>query len=57
MVHAQGDKEFNVEVAMLARLRHRSVVKLLGICVEGDQRVAVFELLQVLSISNIIPWT
>ena len=32
---------------MLARLRHRSVVKLLGICVEGDQRVAVFELLQV----------
>ena len=41
----QGDKEFNVEVSTLSRLGHPSIVSLLGICVEGDQRIAVFELL------------
>ena len=41
----QGDKEFNVEVSTLSRLAHPSIVSLLGICVEGDQRIAVFELL------------
>ena len=41
----QGDKEFNVEVSTLSRLSHPSIVSLLGICVEGDQRIAVFELL------------
>ncbi len=43
----QGDKEFNVEVSTLSRLQHPSIVSLLGICVEGDQRIAVFELMQV----------
>lgn len=42
----QGDKEFNVEVSMLSKLAHSAIVSLLGICVEGDQRIAVFELLQ-----------
>ena len=41
----QGDKEFNVEVSTLSRLSHPCIVSLLGICVEGDQRIAVFELL------------
>ena len=41
----QGDKEFNVEVSTLSRLGHPSIVSLLGICVEGDQRIAIFELL------------
>jgi len=44
----QGDKEFNVEVSTLSRLQHPSIVSLLGICVEGDQRIAVFELMQVI---------
>ena len=42
----QGDKEFNVEVSTLSKLAHPAIVSLLGICVEGDQRIAVFELLQ-----------
>ena len=48
----QGDKEFNVEVSTLSRLQHPSIVSLLGICVEGDQRIAVFELLQRGSLSS-----
>lgn len=40
---AQGDKEFNVEVAMLGRLQHPNIVRLLGACTEGPHRAAVFE--------------
>lgn len=43
-VSVQGDAEFNVEVDMLARLQHSNVVRLLGVCVEGMHRAAVFEL-------------
>ena len=42
---AQGDAEFNVEVDMLSRLRHPNLVRLLGVCVEGTHRAAVFELM------------
>ncbi|BDA45744.1 probable receptor-like cytoplasmic kinase 185 at N-terminal half [Coccomyxa sp. Obi] len=48
----QGDKEFNVEVSILSRLHHPSIVKLLGVCVDGDQRIAVFELLSRGSLSS-----
>eukprot|EP00884_Botryococcus_braunii_P007720 jgi/Botrbrau1/1694/Bobra.116_2s0036.1 len=41
----QGDKEFNVEVAMLGRLRHPNIVRLLGACTDQGQRAAVFEFL------------
>ncbi len=37
----QGDKEFNTEAALLARLRHPHVVALLGVCATGDHRIAV----------------
>jgi serine/threonine protein kinase len=41
-----------VEVNTLSRLRHRNIVRLLGVCVEGDQRIAVFELLSRGSLSG-----
>lgn len=42
---AQGDAEFNVEVHLLSRLRHPHLVRLVGVCVEGSHRAAVFELM------------
>ncbi|KAK9823379.1 hypothetical protein WJX72_002370 [[Myrmecia] bisecta] len=42
----QGDKEFNVEISTLAALRHANLVTLLGICTEGDHRLAAFEFAQ-----------
>lgn len=41
-----------MEVSILSRLHHPGIVKLLGVCVDGDQRIAVFELLSRGSLSS-----
>lgn len=44
--HQNGNREFNVEVAILCRLHHRNLVKLIGICTEGHKRCLVYELVR-----------
>ncbi|XP_059649956.1 probable serine/threonine-protein kinase PBL21 [Cornus florida] len=39
----QGSQEFLVEVLMLSLLQHTHLVNLLGYCVDGDQRILVYE--------------
>ncbi|KAH0465392.1 hypothetical protein IEQ34_005495 [Dendrobium chrysotoxum] len=39
----QGNREFLVEVLMLSLLHHPNLVKLLGYCADGDQRLLVYE--------------
>ncbi|CAN1295796.1 Serine/threonine-protein kinase PBS1 [Linum perenne] len=39
----QGEKEFIVEVLMLSLLHHPNLVKLIGYCAEGTQRLLVYE--------------
>ncbi|XP_072987538.1 probable serine/threonine-protein kinase PBL23 [Typha latifolia] len=39
----QGNREFLIEVLMLSLLHHPNLVKLLGYCVDGDQRILVYE--------------
>ncbi|KAK8602891.1 hypothetical protein V6N13_085093 [Hibiscus sabdariffa] len=39
----QGNKEFLVEVLMLSLLNHPNLVNLVGYCVDGDQRILVYE--------------
>ena len=43
LLSLQGDKEFNVEVETLGRLRHPNLVNLVGACTEGRHRLAVFD--------------
>ncbi|XP_010453809.1 PREDICTED: receptor-like kinase LIP1 [Camelina sativa] len=38
-----GNKEFQAEVLSLAKLEHPNLVKLIGYCADGDQRLLVFE--------------
>ncbi|KAL2335543.1 hypothetical protein Fmac_016756 [Flemingia macrophylla] len=39
----QGDKEWLVEISYLGELHHPNLVKLIGFCIEDDQRLLVYE--------------